>query len=403
LGLAWRSPQLLSHGAGTPVPSAVATALDHPVTRWLARGVGLVLGGWFVLALVAGRDDVDNPAPGMFFVLLWVGLVPASLLLGPVWRVVSPLRTVHLLLARLLRVDRRHGVRVLPAAVGYWPGAVSLAAFLWLELAAPGRATLPVLQVWVGTYVLVHLVAAVLFGARWFERGEGFEVFSDLVARLSPLGRREDGALVFRVPLDGAASLRPAPGLVSVVCLLLGSTMFDSVAGTGGYVRAVQGSGFPRPVVDTAVLAAVVGLVLLVFVAATAAAGRAGDRSRAQMPGELAHSLVPVVVGYLVAHYYSLLVLEGQRTVALASDPLGTGADWLGTAGLQPSAVLVDPAGVALLQVAAVVVGHVLGTVLAHDRALALLPRRAAVAGQVPLLLLMVGYTVAGLLLLFAG
>jgi hypothetical protein len=45
----------------------------------------------------------------------------------------------------------------------------------------------------------------------------------------------------------------------------------------------------------------------------------------------------------------------------------------------------------------------VLGTVLAHDRALVLSPRRTAVIGQIPLLVLMVPYTVAGLLLLFAG
>jgi hypothetical protein len=63
----------------------------------------------------------------------------------------------------------------------------------------------------------------------------------------------------------------------------------------------------------------------------------------------------------------------------------------------------VTPTGVATLQVAAVVVGHVLGVVLAHDRAVRLFPPRAALAGQLPLLALMVSYTVTGLLLLFAA
>lgn len=403
LGLAWRTPQLLSTGAGRPVPEAVERVADHAVTRWLLRLLGLVVTGWFLLALVAGPDDVDNPAPGMLYVWLWAGLVPASLLLGPVWRLLNPLRTVHLLLARLVRRDHRQGFVALPAGLGYWPAAASLAAFVWLELAAPGRATLPVLQVWVGLYALVHLVAAVLVGSRWFDRGEGFEVFSDLVGRLSVLGRREDGVLVLRLPLDGAASLRPAPGLVTVVCLLLGSTMFDSVTGVTAYVRFAQGAGVPRVVVDTLVLAGVVLLVLLAFTAATAATGRVAGLPRRRLPGELVMSLLPVVVGYLVAHYYSLLVLEGQRTVALASDPLGRGADLLGTADLVPSAALVDTTGVAVLMVVAIVLGHLLGTVLAHDRAVALLPPRAALVGQVPLLLLMVVYTVAGLLLLFAG
>lgn len=49
-----------------------------------------------------------------------------------------------------------------------------------------------------------------------------------------------------------------------------------------------------------------------------------------------------------------------------------------------------------------IITGHVVGTVLAHDRALSLFPRPTAVLGQIPLLVLMVVYTVAGLLLLFS-
>ena len=47
--------------------------------------------------------------------------------------------------------------------------------------------------------------------------------------------------------------------------------------------------------------------------------------------------------------------------------------------------------------------GHVLGVVVAHERAVRILPHRAAVVGQVPLMVLMIGYTVGGLSLLFSG
>jgi hypothetical protein len=112
---------------------------------------------------------------------------------------------------------------------------------------------------------------------------------------------------------------------------------------------------------------------------------------------------VPIVAGYFIAHYWSLLVIVGQQAVIQLSDPLGTGANWLGTGGrgIDPR-----PAGAtttAVIQVCAVVLGHVVGVVLAHDRAVALLPRRHAVLGQIPLLVLMVGYTVMGLILLFAA
>ncbi|MGH8939954.1 MAG: hypothetical protein ACRDV2_11485, partial [Actinomycetes bacterium] len=109
------------------------------------------------------------------------------------------------------------------------------------------------------------------------------------------------------------------------------------------------------------------------------------------------------VMGYVVAHYWSLLVLIGQQTVIQLSDPLGTGANWLGTGDWGIQASLADPGLTSVIQVAAVVTGHLLGVVLAHDRAVLLLPRRRAVVGQIPLLVLMVGYTVGGLTLLFAA
>jgi hypothetical protein len=132
-------------------------------------------------------------------------------------------------------------------------------------------------------------------------------------------------------------------------------------------------------------------------------AGRLGHAGRLSLPGEFAHSLVPIALGYVVAHYYSLFVLEGQRTIILLSDPLYTGhSNWLGTANRGVDASFITPTNVATLQVVAVVLGHILGVVLAHDRAVRLFPRRQAVAGQLPLLAVMVGYTVGGLLLLFS-
>jgi hypothetical protein len=121
------------------------------------------------------------------------------------------------------------------------------------------------------------------------------------------------------------------------------------------------------------------------------------------MPDLFAHSVVPIAVGYVVAHYFTLFVLEGQRTLVLLSDPLGTGADWLGIGGLAENRWIADqPTLVASIQVSAIVLGHLLGIVSAHDRAVRLFPRRSALVAQLPLLGVMVGYTVGGLLLLFA-
>jgi hypothetical protein len=118
---------------------------------------------------------------------------------------------------------------------------------------------------------------------------------------------------------------------------------------------------------------------------------------------DLAPSLLPIAAGYLVAHYYSLLVFQGPRTLALLSDPLGIGASWLGTRGVTPWAWPIQPTLVAVVQAGAIVLGHSLGVFVAHERAIRILPHRAAVVGQVPLMALMILYTIGGLSLLFSG
>ncbi|HEX6919797.1 MAG TPA: hypothetical protein VF314_06185 [Actinomycetes bacterium] len=403
LGLLWREPRLDPERAGRPLPRGLEQVLDGRPVRVGLRLLGVVLTAYVVLAAVFGKDDALNPTAGVVYVLFWIGIPMVSVVLGPVWRLLNPIRSVHAALSWLLRTRPQDGLARLPESVGYWPAAASLLAFAWLELVAPDNDTLPVLRTFFAAYLAVHLLAATYFGSAWFARGDGFEVYSSLVGRLSPLGRRGDGRLVLRNPLEGVAGTPVAPGLFAVVGVLLGSTAYDSFSNSPWWISHVQDSPLSVRMTETLGLLAVVGLVTGAFTAATAVSGRGVPGGSRRFVGQFAHTIVPIVVGYLVAHYWSLLVLVGQQTMIRLSDPLGTGADWLGTADRGVDGRLADPNLVAVIQVAAVVTGHVLGVVLAHDRAVRLLPRRSAVAGQVPLLVVMVCYTVGGLYLLFAA
>ena len=407
LGALWRRPVLGQVDHGLPLSPLLTRALTCAVLRAALRAGGLLAAGWVAAAALLGPDTANNPTAGAAYVLLWVGVPFLSVLLGPVWRWVNPLRTVHLLLARALRTPPERGLLHLPAGVGYWPAAAGLLAFVWLELIAPDRATVPVIRTWFLLYLGVHLIAASLFGAHWFDRGDAFEVFSDLAGRLAPVGRRPDGVLVLRNPLDGLAALRPAPGLVSAVVVVVGSTAYDSLSSAPAWRGYAQATRLPG-LVSTVALVGSCALVGLLFYVATLAAarvrgGRGGAVARRCWPGEFAHTIIPVALGYFLAHYYSLFVLVGQETVIKLSDPLGTGTDWLGLTGRGVDAGLVSPTGVATLQAGAILTGHLLGVVTAHDRAARLLPPAYAVRAQVPLLALMVTYTVGGLLLLFAA
>jgi hypothetical protein len=121
----WRESRLRGDAAGRPLPLAVQRFLDSPGFRWALRVVGLLLTGFVAFAALFGPDLATNPAATWVYVLFWVGLVPASLLFGPVWRQLNPIRTVHRGVARVLKIPARRGVFPYPRGLGYWPAGVS--------------------------------------------------------------------------------------------------------------------------------------------------------------------------------------------------------------------------------------------------------------------------------------
>jgi hypothetical protein len=403
LGALWREPRYAGRATGRPLPGPVADLLDAPGFRVAMRTVGLIAAGYVALAAIFGKDDALNPTPYAVYIVFWVGLPFFSVILGPIWKLLNPLRTLHLGLAALMGTKPQDGLRGLPASFGYWPAAIGLLAFVWLELVAPNGATLPALRTWFALYTGINLLAAAYFGAHWFDRCEAFEAYSSLVAQLAPIGRRFDGRLVLRNPFAGLEATRSAPGLVAVVCVLLGSTAFDGFSNSATWFRLAEDAPLSGTLVGTLGLLAFVGAAAMTFSAAAMLAGLLGHAERHALPRLFAHSVIPIVVGYVIAHYFSLFVFEGQRALILLSDPLGTDANWLGTANRAVDFSLLTPTTIAVTQVLAVVSGHVIGVAAAHERAVSLFPRRQALVGQVPLLVVMVGYTLAGLTLLFAA
>jgi hypothetical protein len=404
LAFAWRTSRFRGDESGVPVPWWMAAVVDSPWTHGLVRLVVLAFTALFLVALLFGPDLVTNPAFGMFYVFIWVGIVPASLLFGRIWKLASPLRLLHAGLSRLMRTNPDEGLVRLPDWVGLWPGALGLMSFVWLELVYPQSTYLVSVRGWVGLYVVILLVGSVAFGRGWFAQADPFEVFSSMVARLSPFGRRTDGAVVVRNPLENLDGMTPKPGLVAVVAVLFGSTGFDSFSESPFWLSFAQGAEVDPVLLDSAVLLGFVLVVGLSFALATMAVGGLGHIERRRLPRTFAHSVVPIIVGYFVAHYLTLFVETGQQTLAQMSDPLGGGADILGTADLGVNFFLtLHPTMLALIKVAAVVVGHLLAAVSAHDRAVRVLPRGRELVGQLPLLLVMVFYTSGGLYLLLAS
>jgi hypothetical protein len=368
-----------------------------------AHVLGMAFFLYVAAAAVFGKDTLVNPFLGTVYVLLWVGIVPASLLLGPIFKAISPARTVSMLFAKVSGVPDGEGLRAYPAKLGYWPAALGLFSFVWLELVYPSSTDLGPVRLWCAAYLGIMLIGSAVWGTAFLERADPFEVYSSLVAKLSIWGRR-DGVLVLRSPLANLDTLVPRPGLVAVVGVLFGSTAFDSFRESTPWLKLVQSLETSRVLPDTVALVAFSAGVALVLTAATMATGVTGDTPRRALPDLFAHSVVPIIVGYIVAHYLTYFVEYGQTTLIQLSDPFSRGDNYLGTADLQVDYWLSGhPTFLAVTKVLAVALGHVVGVVAAHDRAIKLLPPRHQLTGQLPLLFAMVGFTVGGLYLLFAA
>lgn len=413
VAFAWRQPRFDPLKPGRPLPAALTVFVDARASRWAAAALALVFALWAVSAGIWGPQSETNALLGAFYVLLWVGLVALSLAFGPVWRVISPMRTVYLLLRRVTprRIGRPR--RSYPEGWGYRPAAVGLFAFVWMELASPNSASLPWIRTWIAAYAVLMLAGAWLCGQRWLARADPFGVYSMAVSRLSPFRRnRETGRIVVGNPLDHLPSLPVRPGVVVLLAVLLGSTAFDSFSSSptwrGFADRLTRDVGVSPTLASSALrtagLIVFISVVAVTFSLAARATGGVDREPRRALPGQMAHSLIPIVVGYIFAHYLSYLVERGQQAVFALADPFGRGWNLFGLAHLHVAYVLsMHPPLLAAIKVICVVTGHIVAVIAAHDKALRLLPAGHQLTGQLTMMLLMVGYTFTGLYLLFGG
>jgi hypothetical protein len=418
LGALWRRPLLERAAAGRGLPGLLGTIV-------LSRAVRIVLGAASVgllaltlaTALFGTTIELLNFAPTFIYVIFWLGLPLLSVTLGNVWSALSPWRALADATVWVIERTGREARPLLDPTerFGRYPAAAALFAFVALELAHPRPAYPRTLGVAVALYSYWALAGMGIYGRdTWTRCGEGFAVAFGLLARMAPFAVRE-GRVVVRWPFAGLAGPDPMRGTLAVVAVLLGSTSFDGFSRTTtwqdllGEIRTslVDQAGWVTDLATTALniagLAAFVGLVVVTYVAATETARRLVHAPRSLVP-DFVLSLVPIAFAYLVAHYFSLFVIQGQFMLSLISDPFGHEWDLFGTVDFAPNLAIVSPETIWYVQVISLTVGHVAGLAIAHDRAVALFQSRGdALRSQYPMLGLMVLYTVGGLWLLSQG
>jgi hypothetical protein len=421
LGVLWTKPRLENSEWERPLPGWLQRILLSTALR-VVLGVAsfglLVL--IFLAALIGEPSQGANLAPTFVFVVFWVGMVVLVVLLGNVWRVLNPWRAAA---EGVAWASGRLGVTWEPLAryperLGRWPAAALLFAFTTYELAYLDASEPRSLALAILIYSWITWVGTAVFGREaWFDNCEGFSAYFGFLSRIAPLGVRErDGRreIVLRPPLKELTNWDVKPGTLAVVAVMLGSVAFDGFSRTATWQNLlfdieadfVSSPGLADLVITLVnLLGLAVGVLLVAACYLVAVAGaRAVAHAHRPLVAAFVFSLVPIALAYAVAHYFSLLVNQGQFAIPLASDPFGWGWDVLGTADYSPDLTALTPNMIWYTQVAVLVVGHVLGLVLAHDRAVALFASaRTAVRTQYAFLVLMVLYTVGGLWLLSQG
>jgi hypothetical protein len=364
------------------------------------RALGMALYVLLVVAAVFGDPDtVENITPVFVYVVFWVGVTLVCALIGDVWRVVNPFDTMAAAVERL-----RGDGAVEPYRWGRWPAVAALAGFVWLELVPTNRAQPRTLAIAILLYTVAVLAGVIRWGRGWLQQGEGFTVFFGLLANMAPFYAGGDGTIRVRPHLTGLVGLKPDPATQAIVIVALGSTSFDGLSRTRFWIDLTRNmSDVERTLLSTAGLIWAMSVVTLAFVGAMRITGRLHRRRFQELTASFVHSLVPIAFAYALAHYFSLLIFEGQSAIALASDPLGRGWDIFGTAGNAVNFTLVSTTVIAYVQASGIVAGHVAGVVVAHDRALAVFPHKEATRSQYPLLAAMVLFTVGGLALLLGA
>jgi len=422
LSAGWRKPRF-EDDRWRSLGDRFSRVLLGLLAQVLCGAIGVFLLGLSIYAGLHGTVAPDrNFALTFLFVTCWLGFALFSVILGDVFRPFNPWRAIGRLLGGAFSAiaGQRPAHLRYPAGLGRWPAAIGLLAFVWLEVVYGGTGGVAVdlspdaVALAALLYSLYTLAMMAVFGVEeWCRTGEVFSVYFGMFSRLGSFGTKE-GRLGRRLPLAASTSWATVPGSAAVVVASIAATSFDGAqegAFKDGIIQVFEwlaDAGFSlttslRLSATIFMLLCFAGVGLVYLIGVRGMSSVRGAPSFAKLRSGFAHTLIPIAFAYLVAHYFSSFVFQEQAQFTfLLSDPLGTGStDLFGTASSGIDYGVLSANTTWYVQVAALVIGHVAGLTLAHDRATAYWgDYRQAARSQYWMLAVMVAFTCFGLYLL---
>lgn len=371
---------------------------------------------FLLLTITAGIVGIDNSYSNFNMTFAWIifflGFTYLTVLVGNLWQGYNPWKIIVELGEKLIKRESQ-GVFIYPQRLSYWPALFIYFILIWFELVGgttPSKLSLLLIQ-----YTIINFTGVIAIGKKnWFSYCEFFSVFFSLIAKVAPI-EANSGKIYLRPPfVDLVGDKAKHFSLLMFIMFMLSSTAFDGFSSTMPWLKlsyrleeAVgsiigENSLLTFQGVKTLGLAASSVMFLYVYLTLITIAKvvAKSNKTTLDLALQFAFTLIPIALAYNVAHYYTLLLTEGQNIIRLVSDPFGFGWNLLGTANFVPNIGIVGANFVWHSQVLVILLGHVIAVFLAHIVALRIFPSQKALVSQFPMLVLMVIYTIAGLWIL---
>ncbi|WP_255198336.1 hypothetical protein [Halorarius litoreus] len=373
--------RLNGRGVTLPTPDAVAAGV-----RWTAKGLGVaVLLLVVTVGFVGPSEPVSNAAILVVWSGWWAGYTMSVYLLGNTWPAVNPWRTLAEAVARL-----RPSTRTYPERLGSWPAVVGLLGLVLVEVVSPLAEDARLLAALVVGYTLATVAGATLYGVEtWFGRVDPIARVFHLYGQVAPVQRTETG-LKLALPTTNLTEVRFAGHETPLVVALLWATTFDGLVTTPGWAgvtRAVVGIGVPAPLVYLATMLGGYALFLTGYRLAAEKARETADSyvTAAYIDRWFVAALLPIAVGYHLAHYLSYFLTLLPLLLAALASPFTPAVD---------PVVLALPAWFNLIQLGFVLLGHLFAIWVAHSLAFDLFPGvLTPIRSQYPFIAVMICYT----------
>ncbi|MCO8246403.1 MULTISPECIES: hypothetical protein [unclassified Haladaptatus] len=407
--------------------------LPSSISMPFRLGARLVFFAGFAAALSIGIVGRQNQYQNFATVFTWPvwfhGVALLSILVGTLWPVLSPWRALYRVFV-WLEGEELAVLGSYPERLGSWPALASYIVVIGILenlTYIPKKGPLLTTAV-LAVYTLVMVAGSLLYGTEWFRRADPLGVLYRLFGRVASITitRRDDGGtdVALRPPWQGTLTPVRNTSLVLFAITAVYTVSFDGFTNTRTYqdlLVGVQNSLGTGPAISILLYAIGLSVFVVSFGLCSHLVERLGGGSTDQRPSEgsevntdggyvvgsdertrdsdwhgsarhFAPTVLPIAAAYEVAHNYPYVFRNLAQLATVAVHPLSPSAQTANPLAWLPVPVFWGS------QVVLIVLGHVIAVVAAHYVAVERFETNAAARrGHLPLVALMVGYTVLSL------